>query len=114
MKVIIAGLIVSASFLSLSLNAQTNLDVLASDSVKQAKKISICCYPVITLNTFPVLYIVNQKPMSLDSLRTIDPETIKEITILKDAAATGIYGQAGQNGVVLVTLKKDPIPVKEK
>ncbi|AXT56411.1 SusC/RagA family TonB-linked outer membrane protein [Aquimarina sp. AD1] len=35
----------------------------------------------------------------------IDPNNIKEISILKGLSATTLYGQAGRNGVVLVTTK---------
>jgi len=34
------------------------------------------------------------------------PEEIEEISVLKDAAATAVYGMRGANGVVLVTTKK--------
>lgn len=34
------------------------------------------------------------------------PEEIEEISVLKDAAATAIYGMRGANGVVLITTKK--------
>ena len=36
----------------------------------------------------------------------LDPEEIETFTILKDAAATAIYGMRGANGVILVTTKK--------
>lgn len=36
----------------------------------------------------------------------INPEDIESIEILKDAAATAIYGARGANGVVLITTKK--------
>ena len=39
-------------------------------------------------------------------LAKISPEDIEEITILKDAAAVGIYGSDAANGVILVTTKK--------
>ncbi len=38
-------------------------------------------------------------------LDLVDPEDIKEFSILKDAAATAIYGVRGANGVVLVTTR---------
>ena len=38
-------------------------------------------------------------------LDLVDPEDIKELSILKDAAATAIYGVRGANGVVLVTTR---------
>jgi len=34
------------------------------------------------------------------------PEEIEEISILKDASATAVYGMRGANGVILVTTKK--------
>lgn len=36
----------------------------------------------------------------------LNPEDIKDITILKDAAATAIYGARAANGVIVVTTKK--------
>lgn len=38
-------------------------------------------------------------------LNTLNPEDIKDITVLKDAAASAIYGARGAFGVVLVTTK---------
>jgi len=39
----------------------------------------------------------------------ISPQDIENITILKDAASTAIYGVAGANGVVMVTTKKGKV-----
>jgi TonB-linked SusC/RagA family outer membrane protein len=36
----------------------------------------------------------------------LDPEEIESLTILKDAAATAMYGMRGANGVILVNTKK--------
>lgn len=41
-----------------------------------------------------------------NALAGIDPATIESIRVLKDAAATSLYGSRGANGVILVTLKK--------
>ncbi len=40
------------------------------------------------------------------SVAGIDPEDIEDITILRDAAATALYGARAMNGVVVVTTKK--------
>lgn len=40
------------------------------------------------------------------SLTNIDPNDIENITVLKDAAASAIYGVRAANGVILVTTKK--------
>ena len=39
-------------------------------------------------------------------LASINPADIESITVLKDAAATSIYGSRGSNGVVMITTKK--------
>ena len=39
-------------------------------------------------------------------LNTLNPDDIAEISILKDASATAIYGSRGANGVILITTKK--------
>ncbi|MCD2421356.1 TonB-dependent receptor [Niabella pedocola] len=42
----------------------------------------------------------------INALSTINPSDIESIDILKDAAATAIYGSRGANGVVIITTKK--------
>ena len=37
----------------------------------------------------------------------INPDDIKDISVLKDASATAIYGSRGSNGVIIVTTKGD-------
>ncbi|WP_244285466.1 SusC/RagA family TonB-linked outer membrane protein [Flavobacterium araucananum] len=39
-------------------------------------------------------------------LAMISPDNIEDFTVLKDAAAVGIYGADGANGVILITTKK--------
>jgi len=39
-------------------------------------------------------------------INSFDPEDIASFAILKDAAATSVYGVAGGNGVILITTKK--------
>ena len=71
----------------------------------------------LSLSTEP-LYIVDGMPIStqtlgiggvgsatLSPLATINPNDIKSIEVLKDAAATSIYGSRGSNGVILITTK---------
>lgn len=63
------------------------------------------------------LYIVDGIPMSLedfagfdvsqnDFFATINPNDIQSLDILKDAAATAIYGSRGANGVVIIKTKR--------
>lgn len=41
-----------------------------------------------------------------NTLAGLNPNDIEEVTVLKDAAATSIYGSRAANGVILVTTKK--------
>ena len=49
------------------------------------------------------LYIVDGFPVS--SISDISSADIEDITVLKDAASTAIYGSQGANGVILITTK---------
>lgn len=42
------------------------------------------------------------------SLQDINPDDIENISVLKGAAATALYGSRGANGVLLITTKKRP------
>lgn len=51
------------------------------------------------------LYVVDGFPITGD-IGSINPDEIEDITILKDAASTSLYGSRAANGVVLITTKK--------
>lgn len=55
-------------------------------------------------NTEP-LYVIDGMPMSSANFRSINPNDIENITVLKDAGATSIYGNRGANGVIVVKTK---------
>ena len=48
----------------------------------------------------------NSGALNNNPLATINPNDIESVEILKDAAATGIYGSRGANGVILITTKR--------
>ena len=66
--------------------------------------------PLYVLDGIPVTqdYFIkgNSGGMNNNPLATLNPNDIESIEILKDAAATGIYGSRGSNGVILITTKK--------
>ena len=51
------------------------------------------------------LYIVDGMPFD-GSISDINPNDVESMSILKDAAASAIYGARGANGVVLITTKR--------
>jgi beta-lactamase regulating signal transducer with metallopeptidase domain len=70
-----------------------------SDSVDLAEK-----------NNQP-LYIIDGKEVALDSasawMKTLDPDRIESITVLKNKEALTKYGEKAKNGVLIITLKKN-------
>lgn len=55
-------------------------------------------------NTEP-LFVIDGVPMGSANFRSINPNDIEKIDVLKDAGATSIYGNRGANGVIVVTTK---------
>jgi len=51
------------------------------------------------------IYYVDGKKASKDILKTISPNSIESISVLKDESATKKYGDMGKNGVIEITLK---------
>lgn len=52
------------------------------------------------------LYVIDGVPLFDANLRTIDPNIIESVEVLKDASATAIYGARAAAGVILITTKK--------
>jgi TonB-dependent SusC/RagA subfamily outer membrane receptor len=40
------------------------------------------------------------------TLRTLDPQDVRTIQVLKDTGSTSAYGVRGANGVILITLRR--------
>jgi TonB-linked SusC/RagA family outer membrane protein len=51
------------------------------------------------------LYVIDGFPIT-GSIGAMNPDEIEDITILKDAASTSLYGSRAANGVVLITTKR--------
>ncbi|WP_286863159.1 MULTISPECIES: M56 family metallopeptidase [Sphingobacterium] len=51
------------------------------------------------------LFVVDGEVISKEELDAIAPERIESISVLKDKSATAIYGEKGENGVLLITTK---------
>jgi outer membrane receptor for ferrienterochelin and colicin len=52
------------------------------------------------------LYIVDGKEISRDDMKDILPDDIEKVEVLKGEKATEKYGDKGENGVILIFLKK--------
>ncbi|PPK94342.1 TonB-linked SusC/RagA family outer membrane protein [Nonlabens xylanidelens] len=82
------------------LTVQTNSGQPGANSLIQLRGISS-----INGNTEPLI-LVDGVPVDEDAFATFNPNDVENMTILKDAAATAIYGNRGANGVILITTKR--------
>jgi len=60
--------------------------------------------PLIVIDNVPISNVAIGGTANL--LSTINPNDIENITVLKDASATAIYGSRGSSGVILITTKR--------
>ena len=58
------------------------------------------------------LFIIDGIPVDQDNFRSLNQNDIQTIDVLKDAAATSLYGNRGAGGVVLVTTKRGKLGQK--
>lgn len=58
----------------------------------------------INASTAP-LYVVDGMPYDGD-ISNISPSDIEQLTVMKDAASTALYGARGANGVIMITTKR--------
>ncbi len=59
-----------------------------------------------TTNTSTPLTVVNGKILSNEEIKNINPQHILKIEVLKGEAAIKLYGEAGRDGVVIITTKE--------
>lgn len=52
------------------------------------------------------LYVIDGVPLTQAFFRNLNQNEIKSVTVLKDAAATAVYGNRGSNGVIVITTNK--------
>jgi TonB-linked SusC/RagA family outer membrane protein len=81
--------------------------------IRGASSITGSSQPLIVLNGVPYEMQVNQSFDYANSnqeqyanLLSINPDDIQTIDVLKDAAASAVWGSKGANGVIMITTKK--------
>ena len=106
--------LVSSSFESQLAGRSSGVQVSSSGVIGEAPKINIRGVASINSGTDP-LYVVDGVPYSssgsgsnvdVNPLSDLNPNDIESFEILKDGAASAIYGSRAANGVILITTKK--------
>lgn len=67
--------------------------------IRGAASISASNRPLMVIDGIPVLG-------DPDAINNINPDEIESFSVLKDAAATSLYGSRASNGVILITTKR--------
>lgn len=77
---------------------------LKDEDSKDSRKIKVRGISSVDSSTNP-LYVIDGEIYEGNILSSINPEKIESIKVLKDAAATSIYGEKAKNGVIVIESK---------
>lgn len=80
------------------------LAVMQSSGEPGRENVNLFLRGAATMNGMSPLILVDGIPY--DNISNIDPHEIENISILKDASATAVFGVRGANGVILVTTQR--------
>jgi TonB-dependent starch-binding outer membrane protein SusC len=81
-----------------------------SIKIRGGSSINATNQPLIVIDGIPAITgdysQISYLGQEIDALSDLNPDDIEQMTILKDASATSIYGARASNGVILITTKK--------
>lgn len=102
----VAGLVVSSA--SSSVGAASSVTIRGASSLRGDNQplYVIDNVPQASTGEFGQSAIGGDFQIQQDPLSALNPSDIEDITVLKDASSTAIYGSRGANGVILITTKK--------
>lgn len=102
----VAGLVVSSS--SAMAGSASSITIRGASSLRGDNQplYVIDNVPQASAGEFASSGINGDFQINQDPLASLNPSDIEDITILKDASSTAIYGSRGANGVILITTKK--------
>ena len=83
---------------------QVKEEVTQASDTKRIQQPIVLGKPLYNHNNEP-LYIMEEKIISNEKFRQIDPNSIEKLEVLKGSAATALYGSKAKNGAVVITLK---------
>lgn len=102
----IAGLVVNSS--SSAVGSASSVTIRGASSLRGDNQplYVIDNVPQASTGEFATSSISGDFQINQDPLSSLNPADIEDITVLKDASSTAIYGSRGANGVILITTKK--------
>ena len=73
--------------------------------------------PLILVNGIEIKFPADYKTLNDETIAkvlNIKPEDVQSVTVLKDGAATAIYGDKGKNGVIEIKVKPESLEILKK
>jgi TonB-linked SusC/RagA family outer membrane protein len=52
------------------------------------------------------LFVIDGVPVDEDDFRALNPNDVENVSVLKDASASALYGNRGANGAIIITTKR--------
>ena len=97
----------NASFLNSLQGTAPGASILSSSGSPGSAKIDLLIRGASSLNasTDPLI-VIDGVPTNGNQFRSLNQNDIETVSILRDAAATSIYGNRGANGVLVITTKQ--------
>jgi TonB-dependent SusC/RagA subfamily outer membrane receptor len=86
-------------------NGLNGVILITTKKGKAKKTITASTVTSVTDTTSAPLYIIDGNTATSKTFRSLNPNDIDNISVLKDASVKSIYGPAGKNGVVIVVTK---------
>ncbi|WP_265427525.1 SusC/RagA family TonB-linked outer membrane protein [Chryseobacterium sp. YIM B08800] len=97
----------NATFLNSLQGEAAGLSVSSTSGQPGSSKMDIIIRGVSSLNaSSDPLYVIDGMVSNSVQFRNLNPNDIETVSILKDAAATAIYGNRGSNGVIVIRTKQ--------
>lgn len=98
----------NASFLNSLQGQASGLSLNSTSGSPGSAKIDLVIRGISSISSqSDPLYVVDGMISNATQFRNINPNEINSVSVLKDAAATSIYGNRGSNGVIIINTKKD-------
>ncbi|MFY1046697.1 T9SS type A sorting domain-containing protein [Chryseobacterium sp. GP-SGM7] len=96
----------SAGFLNSISGAAPGLSISSSSGTPGSSKNAVLIRGVASIKEgSKPLYVINGEIASGEKFKKLKPENIREVSVIKDAAATSVYGSRATNGVIVISTK---------
>lgn len=96
-----------------SLKGNSPSPLITLESVPATKKVTITCSPSLPHNNSPLIIVNGLVVDDIEGLG-LNPDEITSIDVIKDTAASGIYGYRARRGAIVVTTVRLQTEIREE